>query len=403
MCVALYPSLTIAQEDDLYSFEVEEFTKKTWEWKGEISAISTTKFFNQDAVAFPLKFENEAIQAEEREIQIVLESRWDWDWSRLYVMGEASTLYSTIPDVNAEDAFLREGYWQLSKFDPSVLEIGKRLLRWGKGYAFNPVAFLERPKNPEDPEASREGLWMVQGLWIPGAFSGLDNTSVTAVYLPLRQDINEDYQSHIPHENVWGLKLYALIDTTDIDLYFVQSEEKDEINWGVDFASNITVNFEIHGEYARKIDSDYDELQALLGLRYLTENDVTWIVEVYHDSSGWTAEESAERYEQIENKSPLKAKPLLSQIQKQKTISQNYGYLQASAKEPFEWLYFTPSLALLHNQDDHSYNTITQLNYAPANNWTFLVSWQHFSGEDHTQYGESLAQNKLEMKATYAF
>jgi hypothetical protein len=33
-----------------------------------------------------------------------------------------------------------------------VLDAGKKVVKWGKGYAWNPVAFVDRPKNPEDPE-----------------------------------------------------------------------------------------------------------------------------------------------------------------------------------------------------------------------------------------------------------
>ncbi len=401
--IILSPCLIQAEENDLYSFEVEDFTKKTWEWKNEISATETLKFFNQDAAGFPLKFQNDEVQAEERKLQVVLDSRWDWDWSRLYLAGEASTFYSTIPGANQEDAFLREGYWQLSQWEPSVLEMGKRLLRWGKGYAFNPVAFLERPKSPEDPEASREGLWLVQGIWISGAFLGLDSSSVSSVFLPIRNDINEDYQAKVDHENVWGLKLYMLLGTTDIDFYWVDWEEKGQSDWGVDFASNLSSNFEIHGEYARKLETDKDGFQSLLGLRYLTENEITLIAEVYHDSLGLSKSESSERYQQIAELPPLKAKPLLSQLQQKKTISQDYGYAKASIKEPFDWLYLTPSVAWLGNLSDHSQNVISQLSYAPGNNWSMLASWQHQSGDANTQYGENLVHDKLELKGDYTF
>ena len=48
----------------------------------------------------------------------------------------------------------------------ATLELGKRALRWGKGYAWSPVAFLERPKDPTDPELAREGFVMATGAWV---------------------------------------------------------------------------------------------------------------------------------------------------------------------------------------------------------------------------------------------
>ncbi len=37
------------------------------------------------------------------------------------------------------------------------IDIGKKTLKWGKGYAWNPVAFADRPKDPDDPEQAMEG------------------------------------------------------------------------------------------------------------------------------------------------------------------------------------------------------------------------------------------------------
>jgi len=217
----LFSSLTLfAQDDSLYSFEVEEFTKKTWEWKSELTVAGASKTFNQDSVLYPFKFQqDQQTKAQDLSLQIPLESRWDWEWSRLYFVGEFRITGSSLSETIEQTAVLQEAYWQLSTLDPHSIESGKRLLRWGKGYAFNPVALLERSKDPENPEAAREGLWMVQGLLIPGTFSGLDSNSLTLVYLPVRSGINGDYQANLEQEDIWGLKLSALLGTTDFDLY----------------------------------------------------------------------------------------------------------------------------------------------------------------------------------------
>ncbi len=398
------PTRILAADNDLYSFNVEEFTKKTWEWKGEISASATNKLLNKNSVLYPLKFTNEdSGQSSNIHLQLSLESRWDWEWSRLFLAVEANMQRSSIDDLDDESTFLREGYFQFSKLDPYNAEIGKRLLRWGKGYAFNPVAFLERAKNPEDPEASREGLWIVQGIWIPGGFSIFDNSSVSLVYLPVRDDLNDDYQTSFTEENFWGLKVYALISTTDIDLYYVHKNEQGEADWGFDFSSNMTSNFEVHGEYASHNSDESTYQAALLGWRYLTENDVTWIVEGYHDSSGLTENESKALFESLTSSTPPAAKNILSQIQQSDILNRNYGYLKASVKEPFNWLYFTPSIAWLINLDDSSYNINTQFAYAPSDNWIFQLSWQHLRGDSYTQYGENVICDKLWLDGNYSF
>ncbi len=400
---ALLAGYAIAQEDDLYSFDAEAFSKKTWEWKGELTLTGAVRKYNINSVLYDIKFQGEDIeQSEEGELKIFLESRWDWEWFRLFLSGEASTFRSTLKDSDKDSSFLGEGYGQLVVLDPHNVEFGKRLLRWGKGYAFNPVAFMERPKNPEDPEESREGLWMTQGVWISGNISTFDNSSVTMVYLPVRDEINDDFRSDSSFENGWGVKLYGLINTTDIDLYFVKWMEAKETNWGVDFASNITNNFEIHGEYAMFETIENNSHKALLGLRYLTEGDVTWILEGFRDSSGLSKDELTELYKTIENGTSAQVKTALPQVQQSRTLSRHYAYLKISIKEPFNWLYFTPSASWLVNMEDSSYTGTIQLAYSPSGNWTFQTSFQQTDGAAYTQWGENVGRNKLNLDLIYS-
>ena len=396
-------STGFSQDEDLYSFEVDDFTKKIWEWKGFVSFTATNKAYNKDAVAYPIKFKDDESDSQEYELILGLESRWDWDWSRLFLIGEINAIRSSISENDEEDSVLQEAYWQLAELEPHNFEIGKRLLRWGKGYAFNPVALMERTKNPEDPEASREGLWTTQVVWITGAFGGFETTSVNLVYLPIREDLNDDYQSGVEDDDIWGLKLYGLVGTTDLDIYAVNWDQEKVSQWGIDFATNLSVNFEVHGEYVRSKYEDFNQNESLLGLRYLTDTDVTWIAEVYSDSEGFTKEESEALYENIENSTGIKALPYLSQIQQKKTINQNYAYLKVSVKEPFNLLYFTPSISWLGNLDDQSSNVSTQLSYNPADNWTMLFTWQQMRGDQYTQYGENVVQDKLALLTSFSF
>ena len=65
-----------------------------------------------------------------------------------------------------------------------TLEAGKRALSWGKGYAFNPIGFVQRPKDPNDPQLAREGYVMADGdfIWNPGG--ALQTVAFTPVLLP---------------------------------------------------------------------------------------------------------------------------------------------------------------------------------------------------------------------------
>jgi len=394
----------VIRAEETYSFDVEEFTKKTWEWHGELSAAGTMKDYNQDSALYPVKFpQDNPSGANEAEWRLSLESRWDWDWSRLWLSGEAGVLYSSLPDSHEDSFWIGEAYWQIAEFEPHNLEIGKRLLRWGKGYAFNPVAFLERPKNPEDPEVGREGLWLVQGVWITGPLGPLSNSSLTLVGLPLGEAVNDDFRSQAVEETVWGFKFYGLTGTLDLDLYWVNWPESGETDRGIDFAANLAANFEVHGEGALRETTTADDWRLMLGLRYLTEQEVTWIAEWFHDSAGLTADESAAIFETIRHQPAVTVKPYLSLVQQQKTINRNYGYVKVSVKEPFNWLYFTPSLSWLGNLDDHSANTALELAYAPGNNWSYNILGQTLTGSRYSQYGENPVAAKLELTAVFSF
>ncbi len=400
----VFPGSVSAQNDDLYTFDAGDFSKKTWEWQGELKTTITSRSLNSDSVLYPIKFtSDEPDQAIDLNFQLSFESRWDWDWSRLFVSVEGNIQRSDLDDADDESSMLREGYWQFSGLDPHSIEIGKRLLRWGKGYAFNPVAFLERSKNPEDPEASREGLWVFQGVWIPGEVLFFDNSSLSLVYLPIRDDFNDDYAASVIEGDEWGLKLYVLAGTTDMDLYLVKRHDSTEMDWGFDFASNITSNFEAHGEYARIISEGSEEQKILVGTRYLTENDITWILEGYHDSSGLTKEDSQALLESVRAGSITAAGKLMSISRQGKMLNRNYAYIKASIKEPFNWLYVTPSTAWLINMDDSSINTTIQLTYTPVNNWDYQTSWQHMAGGSVTQFGENIVQDRIVMEMAYSF
>ncbi|MGB7295966.1 MAG: hypothetical protein WBC70_10290, partial [Candidatus Aminicenantales bacterium] len=47
---------------------------------------------------------------------------------------------------------LFQGYLSLKPSPSLTVFAGKRTLRWGKGYAWSPVALVERPKNPNEPD-----------------------------------------------------------------------------------------------------------------------------------------------------------------------------------------------------------------------------------------------------------
>ena len=66
-----------------------------------------------------------------------------------------------------------------------VLQAGKRVYSWGKGYAFNPVGFVNPAKDPENPELAQAGLLSANVEFVKSFATGpLQSFSALLVLIP---------------------------------------------------------------------------------------------------------------------------------------------------------------------------------------------------------------------------
>ena len=254
-----------------------------------------------------------------------------------------------------------------------------------KGYAWNPVAFVSRPKDPDDPELALEGYITASADYIKSFQGPLKTVSFTPVIFPVYKDVNDDFGT-VNGLNFAG-KLYLLLYDTDIDLMAMTGRSRTS-RVGMDFSKNITTNLEIHGEFAfinnqksRVIDSQgniseakFDAESYLLGIRYLTASDTTFIFEYYRNGTGFSHLEMKDYFTFIDRGYDLF---LLngndSLLKKAASVTEgNYGrinplkdylYLRISQKEPFNILYFTPAITTIMNLNDRSLSISPELLY----------------------------------------
>jgi len=325
----------------------------------------------------------------------------------------------------SEETTLYEGYMSLRPSSTFNFNIGKKTLKWGKGYAWNPVAFLDRPKDPEDPELAREGFVVVSADYIKSFDGPLKTFSFTPVLMPVYDHINDDF-GKINRLNFAG-KIYLLLYDTDIDFMFLAGQSKTN-RYGMDFSRNITSNFEIHGELAfindykkRFINTDgtafnkkYDATSYLLGLRYLTKSDTTYIFEYFHDATGFTESEMTDYFSFIDkgydtyltsgDDSLLKkASNAAGGNYNRKNPARDYLYLRVSQKEPFDILYFTPSLTGIFNINDKSFSVGPELLYTGVKNLELRLRTTFLVGDLHTEYGEKQNNFRIGLRARYYF
>lgn len=312
------------------------------------------------------------------------------------------------------------------KPDPSVtIEAGKNAFKWGKGYAWSPVAFIERAKDPNDPELAREGYTAISADLIRNFDGPLQTLALTPVLLPVTGQVNSDYGS-TGHLNA-AAKLYLLYRDTDIDFVFLNNGSRSR-RYGLDFSRNITSNLEIHGDWARI--SSFDQriidpsgtfstrsgtaTSYLIGARYLTAKDTTYLIEYYRNGTGYTEHQTTNFFQLVTNGiNQQQTTGNTALLQKAASAAQSgysrpnagrqYVYARVSNKEPFDILYFTPALTAIVNLDDRSFSIAPEALYTGFNNVELRIRATFLNGGENTEFGEKANARKIEFYARYYF
>lgn len=418
-------SVSFAQE---YKFDVSEIEKKPYHVGGYAEFRPVLFVLDRDASLYKLRFynrdEGKTVEAYDGKLQ--LEGSLEKGIARLFVRTNFDLLYSYLGwDHTETKRMIYEGYLSLKPSSSLTSTFGKQTMLWGKGYAFNPVAFVSRPKDPDDPELALEGYIMASADYIKSFSGPLKTFSITPVILPVYEHINDDF-GKINKLNFAG-KVYFLLYDTDIDLMGLTGGSKTN-RVGVDFSRNITSNFEVHGEFAfinnqtKKVvdsqgnisESKFDAKSYLLGVRYLTASDTTLILEYYRNGTGFSQLEMKDYFSFIDkgydqflsrgNNSLLnKASSVTEGNYGRPNPMQDYLYLRVSQKEPFNILYFAPAITAIMNLDDGSLQLSPELLYTGFTNWELRLKGVALVGQKATDFGEKQTDYRIELRVRYYF
>src|SRR5690242_12620396 len=106
---------------------------------------------------------------------VVASADGTWDWRQRIKFGGGLLLLA--PSDDGPDLRLREGYARVSVLSWLDVEAGKRLLRWGTGYAFTPTGLLDPPRDATDPQ---DHLGLNEGMFLArvDAFRGASALTV---------------------------------------------------------------------------------------------------------------------------------------------------------------------------------------------------------------------------------
>ena len=418
--LAMISSGVLAED---FSFDASEYEKKMFEFNGYVEAKQEALRLQPEQAAYALNYPDEAPR--------------DWLYRSTGTLDLAGKLNLTNSVANlhgqafyTQDAFtssheydkIMDGGIRWSPSSDLSLDIGKRVQRWGKGYAWNPVGFIERPKDPSDPQTVREGFNMFSLDWTKTREGIIRTITFTPVIIPTYDELNPDFGSE-EYLNP-AAKLYLLAWDTDIDLMWLGEGARAQ-SAGLDFSRNLSTNLEIHGEWAHQYGVTQNYLlpsgnvtqgtknsdSYLLGLRYLTEREVTWIIEYFHNGRGYSSSELDAYYEFIDTAvSPdaatslrQKARQLMQSGYSKANPGENYLYLRASASEPFDWLYTTPAVTLISHLDDGSFQVTPEISYTGFSNIELRARAMLLSREQKTEFGEKLSRQRFEIYARYIF
>lgn len=423
LTLAWLSAASVAAEE--FSFDATEFEKKPFEFGGYLEFKPERSWLNQNGAFYKLNFYNHTGQ------DTLDRNTGTLKLNGKYTQGIASINLRADAEIKRDN--LTSG--RIHRFDEAyvsfkpdpgfTLDAGKLALKWGKGYAWSPVGFVERPKDPNDVELAREGYTMIAADFIRNFAGDLKTVAFTPLLLPVGSQVNQDFGKP-DHVNV-AAKLYLLYQDTDIDLTWLGNGSRTP-RFGVDFSRNLSSALEVHGEWARIRDVELrsitptgvtttqrnDATSYLLGLRYLTEQDTTWILEYYRNGTGFSESQTRDFYRLIYNgATQFQTSGTDVLLNKALTASQSgygkpnamqrYVYLRASQKEPFDIVYFTPSLTLIANLDDRSYSLTPELLYTGITNLDLRLRATWLTGKAGSDFGEKQNLRKLELLMRYYF
>jgi len=423
LSLLLVPQVALAQ--DVYEFDLSEIEKKPYSFGGYIEVRPVLFGFDRDAALYKLKMfdRDEGKTAEEYNFTLQLDGSYEKGTAGFYLKLNSDMQQSFLGWSDETTVF--EGFLSLKPSRSLSIDAGKKTLKWGKGYAWTPAAFIDRTKNPDDPDLAREGFIVISADYIKSYSGALKTVSFTPVLVPVYGDMNDDF-GETDKLNFAG-KLYLLLYDTDIDLIVLTGGSK-STRYGFDFSRNITSNLEIHGEFAfinnfeKKFinssgdlsESTLDAKSYLFGTRYLTELDTTFIIEYYHNGTGFTENEMNDYYSFINtgyesflssgNRGLLqKALNYTEGIYGRMNPMRDYLYVRISQKEPFDILYFTPSITGIFNMTDKSFSLSPELLYTEITNLEMRFKTVFLSGQSDSEYGEKQNDYRMELRVRYYF
>jgi hypothetical protein len=421
--ILLLASVIEAQEPPV---EIPPVDRKPYAANGFLELRPVMIWQDTDAALFRLRsFTDKTPDAQT--IQLNSRVQLDASYRRSWFSAQTRTVVDTgytSGDWTA-DATAYELYMSLKPAPSFTLDAGKKTLKWGKGYLWNPVAFLDRPKNPEDPALALEGFTVLSADYIRTFDGPLQVMSVTPVLVPVFGDLNQSFGER-GHLNVAG-KLYLLLLDTDLDLMFLTGGSR-RARFGFDVSRNLASNLEVHGEVTHVpanltaileptgalVQREQPATSLVMGLRYLTDANTTYIVDYFRNGTGYAPGAMEAYFDLIDRgyeawtaSGDTRVLTFASRATDagygRMNPMRNYVYGRVNQPDALGMLYLTLGASTIVNVDDGSFSVLPEVQYKPTENLELRWLANIRRGGTWTEFGEKPADVRVELRARYYF
>jgi len=386
--------------------DVPDLEKKPYSVGGIIEVRPLVLWIDRNATATRLRY----VGLEPPRTSPQFNSRVQLDAS--YVHRAVGLHTTTVLDMNRVDADWSaratsyETYVSLRPSPAFGLDLGKKTLKWGKGYAWNPVAFVDRPKNPDDPSLALEGFVVVSADVIKSFKGPLQTLSFTPVLIPVSGSINAAYgeSGHLNHAG----RLYMLVYDTDIDVLYLTGGSRPS-RVGFDVSRNIRSTVEVHAE-AAYVPAATHPWSDVVGLRYLAPSNTTIVAEAYRNGAGFTTDAMRDYFTLVNSALASQDDTQIQQAARLTKASfsgmqvmRDYVYLRVSQPDFLGALYLSAAVTGIYNRQDGSFSLTQETSYRVKANLELRSQVGVIAGRRGTEFGEKLANVRFEFRARYYF
>jgi len=275
-------------------------------------------------------------------------NRWSFSSS---LVGSTATSSDTRSRV-----FVKETYAGLSAGDFDFMA-GRKMVRWGTGYAFTAAGVLDPPRMPADPTDRlnlNQGRDMVKADWVrgPHALTAVWSTAALAS------------KAFTVHDTA-AFRYNVLVRGFDTSLIAGGDRGGDAFG-GLTFTRVVGQAWELHGEAVWRA-----QAAALIGAKFTTGSGVSFIGEFY------TPPNTA--YFRRAGVSPLAGRP-------------HYAFLRAEKARLRElpgWKQWGVAGAVVSNLDDHSSTVAFDVSRWFGNHFSTYVHVEAPSGGGKSEYGSA--------------